>query len=42
VQARRRRNKDHIYLPPRSYRSQVLHERLPGITETGKIFAGVT
>ena len=38
----RRRPEWRLHLsPPRSHRSQdVLHERLPGITETGKIFAG--
>ncbi|MBS0477864.1 MAG: succinate dehydrogenase flavoprotein subunit [Proteobacteria bacterium] len=34
-------NKDHIYLHLDHIDPRVLHERLPGITETGKIFAGV-
>jgi succinate dehydrogenase / fumarate reductase, flavoprotein subunit len=34
-------NKDHIYLHLDHIAPEVLHERLPGITETGKIFAGV-
>jgi succinate dehydrogenase / fumarate reductase flavoprotein subunit len=34
-------NKDHIYLHLDHIDPKVLHERLPGITETGKIFAGV-
>ena len=34
-------NKDHIYLHLDHFAPEVLHERLPGITETGKIFAGV-
>ena len=33
--------KDHIYLHLDHIDAKVLHERLPGITETGKIFAGV-
>jgi len=33
--------KDHIYLHLDHIDPKVLHERLPGITETGKIFAGV-
>ncbi len=33
--------KDHIYLNLNHIDPAVLHERLPGITETGKIFAGV-
>ncbi len=35
------KNKDHIYLHLDHIDPKVLHERLPGITETGKIFAGV-
>jgi succinate dehydrogenase / fumarate reductase flavoprotein subunit len=35
------KNKDHIYLHLDHIDPEVLHERLPGITETGKIFAGV-
>jgi len=34
-------NKDHIYLHLDHLDPKVLAERLPGITETGKIFAGV-
>jgi len=34
-------NKDHINLHLDHIAPEVLHERLPGITETGKIFAGV-
>src|SRR6201999_1638040 len=34
-------DKDYIYLPLAHIDPKVLHERLPGITETGKIFAGV-
>ena len=34
-------HKDHIYLHLDHIDPRVLHERLPGITETGKIFAGV-
>ncbi len=34
-------NKDYIYLHLDHLDPKVLHERLPGITETGKIFAGV-
>ncbi len=34
-------NKDHIYLHLDHIDPKVLHERLPGITETGKVFAGV-
>ncbi len=34
-------HKDHIYLHLDHIAPEVLHERLPGITETGKIFAGV-
>ena len=34
-------NKDHIYLHLDHIDAKVLAERLPGITETGKIFAGV-
>jgi succinate dehydrogenase / fumarate reductase flavoprotein subunit len=35
------KDKDHIYLHLNHIDEKVLHERLPGITETGKIFAGV-
>ena len=35
------KEKDHIFLHLDHIDPQVLHERLPGITETGKIFAGV-
>lgn len=35
------RDKDHIFLHLDHIDPKVLHERLPGITETGKIFAGV-
>jgi succinate dehydrogenase / fumarate reductase flavoprotein subunit len=35
------KDKDHIYLHLDHIDAKVLHERLPGITETGKIFAGV-
>ena len=34
-------DKDHIWLHLDHIDPKVLHERLPGITETGKIFAGV-
>ncbi len=34
-------NKDHIFLHLDHLDPEVLHERLPGITETAKIFAGV-
>src|SRR6187551_148191 len=34
-------NKDHIWLHLDHIDPKVLHERLPGITESGKIFAGV-
>ncbi|MSO75930.1 MAG: succinate dehydrogenase flavoprotein subunit [Alphaproteobacteria bacterium] len=34
-------NKDHIFLHLEHLGSDLLHERLPGITETAKIFAGV-
>src|SRR3569623_830407 len=34
-------NKDHISLHLDHFDRKVLHELLPGITETGKIFAGV-
>ncbi len=34
-------NKDHIYLNLNHIDPKVLHERLPGISETAKIFAGV-
>ena len=33
--------KDHIFLHLDHIDAKILHERLPGITETGKIFAGV-
>ena len=35
------KDKDHIWLHLDHIDPKVLHERLPGITETGKIFAGV-
>jgi succinate dehydrogenase / fumarate reductase flavoprotein subunit len=35
------RNKDHIYLHLDHLDPQILHERLPGISESSKIFAGV-
>ncbi|ODU20524.1 MAG: succinate dehydrogenase flavoprotein subunit [Sphingomonas sp. SCN 67-18] len=35
------KEKDHIYLHLDHIDAAVLHERLPGITETGKVFAGV-
>ena len=35
------KDKDHIWLHLDHIDAKVLHERLPGITETGKIFAGV-
>jgi succinate dehydrogenase / fumarate reductase flavoprotein subunit len=35
------KEKDHIWLHLDHIDPKVLHERLPGITETGKIFAGV-
>ncbi|MFN3388999.1 MAG: succinate dehydrogenase flavoprotein subunit [Allosphingosinicella sp.] len=35
------RNKDHIYLHLDHIDAKILAERLPGITETGKVFAGV-
>ena len=35
------KEKDHIYLHLNHIDAKILHERLPGITETGKIFAGV-
>ncbi|WP_213981676.1 succinate dehydrogenase flavoprotein subunit [Sphingomonas sp. dw_22] len=35
------REKDHIFLHLNHIDPKILHERLPGITETGKIFAGV-
>ena len=35
------KEKDHIYLHLDHIDPKILHERLPGITETGKIFAGV-
>ena len=34
-------HKDHIYLHLEHIDSDILHERLPGISETAKIFAGV-
>jgi succinate dehydrogenase / fumarate reductase flavoprotein subunit len=34
-------NKDHIFLHLNHLEPKVLHERLPGISETAKIFAGV-
>lgn len=34
-------NKDHIHLHLNHIDPKILHERLPGITESGKIFAGV-
>ncbi len=34
-------NKDHIYLHLNHLDPKILHERLPGISETAKIFAGV-
>src|SRR3546814_8282155 len=34
-------HKDHIWLHLDHIDTKVLHERLPGITESGKIFAGV-
>ena len=34
-------DKDHIFLHLDHIDPKVLHERLPGITETGKVFAGV-
>jgi succinate dehydrogenase / fumarate reductase flavoprotein subunit len=35
------KNKDHIYLHLNHLDPKILHERLPGISETAKIFAGV-
>ncbi len=35
------KEKDHIFLHLNHIDPRILHERLPGITETGKIFAGV-
>ncbi|MBL8647093.1 MAG: succinate dehydrogenase flavoprotein subunit [Sphingosinicella sp.] len=35
------KEKDHIYLHLNHIDAKILHERLPGITETGKVFAGV-
>jgi succinate dehydrogenase / fumarate reductase flavoprotein subunit len=35
------KNKDHMFLHLDHIDPKVLHERLPGITETGKVFAGV-
>ncbi|MDX1916414.1 MAG: succinate dehydrogenase flavoprotein subunit [Rickettsiaceae bacterium] len=34
-------NKDHIYLHLNHLEPEILHKRLPGISETAKIFAGV-
>lgn len=34
-------NKDHIYLHLNHLPPELLHERLPGISETAKIFSGV-
>ncbi|HKR25411.1 MAG TPA: succinate dehydrogenase flavoprotein subunit, partial [Allosphingosinicella sp.] len=34
-------HKDHIYLHLDHIAPEILHERLPGITESGKVFAGV-
>jgi len=34
-------NKDHVYLHLEHLDPKIIHERLPGITETAKIFAGV-
>ncbi len=34
-------NKDHIYLHLEHLGAELLHERLPGISETAKVFAGV-
>jgi succinate dehydrogenase / fumarate reductase flavoprotein subunit len=34
-------NKDHIYLHLNHLDPKILHERLPGISETAKVFAGV-
>src|SRR3954466_3845455 len=35
------KNKDHIYLPLDHLDPEILHERLPGISESARIFAGV-
>jgi succinate dehydrogenase / fumarate reductase flavoprotein subunit len=35
------KEKDHIFLHLDHIDAKILHERLPGITETGKVFAGV-
>ncbi len=35
------KNKDHIYLHLDHLDPKILHERLPGISESAKIFAGV-
>ncbi|UZK65694.1 succinate dehydrogenase flavoprotein subunit [Sphingomonas sp. M1-B02] len=35
------KEKDHIFLHLNHIDPKILHERLPGITETGKVFAGV-
>src|SRR3712207_8262044 len=35
------KDKDHIYLHLDHIAPKILAERLPGITETGKVFAGV-
>merc|ERR1711976_7858 len=34
-------NKDHVYLQLSHLPAEILHERLPGISETAAIFAGV-
>ncbi len=34
-------NKDHVYLHLDHLPAETLHQRLPGISETAKIFAGV-
>ena len=39
--ARRRQEKDHIHLHLDHLDPKILHERLPGISESAKIFAGV-
>jgi succinate dehydrogenase / fumarate reductase flavoprotein subunit len=38
---RRRQGQDHIYLHLDHLDPKILHERLPGISESAKIFAGV-
>ena len=35
------KNKDHIYLHLNHLDPKILHERLPGISESAKVFAGV-